>query len=206
MSYSNYSDEASYLAESSDQSTTIFDIQVVDFAKNINDWQLDRMVDCFNKADFYDGAFAGTQVEDSTSPGFYFKMLNKVPNGKDFPSDTTIYINYTGRLLDLEIYDNGLMFDTSIMNVAKDNYIYDSSRTYEPAAIKWAEKHGEITMDGSSLVSGFTQTLWNMANCGPGTKAVGVFYSDLGYGYSGSGSIPAYAPLVFEIEIVDKPE
>ena len=206
MSYSNYSDEASYLAESSDQSTTIFDIQVVDFAKNINDWQLDRMVDCFNKADFYDGAFAGTQVEDSTSPGFYFKMLNKVPNGKDFPSDTTIYINYTGRLLDLEIYDNGLMFDTNIMNVAKDNYIYDSSRTYEPAAIKWAEKHEEITMDGSSLVSGFTQTLWNMANCGPGTKAVGVFYSDLGYGYSGSGSIPAYAPLVFEIEIVDKPE
>ena len=206
MSYSNYSDEASYLAESSDQSTTIFDIQVVDFAKNINDWQLDRMVDCFNKADFYNGAFAGTQVEDSTSLGFYFKMLNKVPNGKDFPSDTTIYINYTGRLLDLEIYDNGLMFDTNIMNVAKDNYIYDSSRTYEPAAIKWAEKHGEITMDGSSLVSGFTQTLWNMANCGTGTRAVGVFYSDLGYGYSGSGSIPAYAPLVFEIEIVDKPE
>jgi hypothetical protein len=39
-----------------------------------------------------------------------------------------------------------------------------------------------------------------------GTKAVGVFYSDLGYGYSGSGSIPAYAPLVFEIEIVEKPE
>ena len=206
MSYSNYSDEASYLAESSDQSTTIFDIQVVDFAKNINDWQLDRMVDCFNKADFYNGAFAGTQVADSTSLGFYFKMLNKVPNGKDFPSDTTIYINYTGRLLDLEIYDNGLMFDTNIMNVAKDNYIYDSSRTYEPAAIKWAEKHEEITMDGNSLVSGFTQTLWNMANCGPGTKAVGVFYSDLGYGYSGSGSIPAYAPLVFEIEIVDKPE
>ena len=98
------------------------------------------------------------------------------------------------------------MFDTSIMNVAKDNYIYDSSRTYEPAAIKWAEKHEEITMDGNSLVSGFTQTLWNMANCGTGTRAVGVFYSDLGYGYSGSGSIPAYAPLVFEIEIVDKPE
>jgi FKBP-type peptidyl-prolyl cis-trans isomerase len=133
-------------------------------------------------------------------------MLNKVPIEKEFSSDTTIYINYTGRLLDLEIYDNGLMFDTNIENVAKENYIFDNSRTYEPAAIKWAETHGEITMDGSSLVSGFTQTLWNMANCGPGTKAVGVFYSDLGYGYSGSGSIPAYAPLVFEIEIVDKPE
>ena len=206
MSYSNYSDEASYLAQSSDQANTIFDIKVVDFAKNINDWQLDRMVDCFNKQEFYNGEFAGTSVVDSTSLGFYFKMLNKVPIEKEFSSDTTIYINYIGRLLDLEIYDNGLMFDTNIENVAKENYIFDNSRTYEPAAIKWAETHGEITMDGSSLVSGFTQTLWNMANCGPGTKAVGVFYSDLGYGYSGSGSIPAYAPLVFEIEIVEKPE
>ena len=38
-------------------------------------------------------------------------------------------------------------------------------------------------------------------------KGVGIFYSDLGYSYSGSGkSIPGYAPLVFEIELVAKPE
>ena len=61
-------------------------------------------------------------------------------------------------------------------------------------------------MSGSTLVSGFTQTLWNMVNCAPGTKAVGVFFSDLGYGYNGSGEIPSYAPLAFEIEIVEKPE
>ncbi len=38
-------------------------------------------------------------------------------------------------------------------------------------------------------------------------KGIGIFWSDLGYGKSGSGnSIPAYSPLVFEIEIVEKPE
>ena len=34
-------------------------------------------------------------------------------------------------------------------------------------------------------------------------KGIGIFYSPLGYGHSGSGtSIPSYAPLIFEIEIV----
>ena len=37
-------------------------------------------------------------------------------------------------------------------------------------------------------------------------KGVCACYANLGYGYSGSGkAIPAYAPLSFEIEIVDKP-
>jgi len=35
---------------------------------------------------------------------------------------------------------------------------------------------------------------------------VGMFYSPYGYGTSGSGNlIPAYAPLVFEIKLVDEP-
>ena len=58
--------------------------------------------------------------------------------------------------------------------------------------------------DKSSMISGFAKTLWDMKAM---EKGVGVFYSILGYGYSGSGSsIPAYAPLVFEIELVAKPE
>ena len=206
MSYSDFATEEEYLAQSTDYSDAIYDIKIVDFAKNINNWQLERMEDCFEKSDFFHGAFASTQIKDSTSLGFYFKMLNKVESEKEFPTDTTIFINYTGRLLDLEIYNDGLMFDTTIENLAKDHHLYSSSKTYEPVAIKWGETHSDITLDGSSVVSGFSQTVWNMVNCAPGTKAVGAFYSDLGYGYNGSGSIPPYAPLVFEIEIVEKPE
>jgi FKBP-type peptidyl-prolyl cis-trans isomerase len=207
MSYSNFATEEEYLDKETEYSSAIYEIEIVDFAKNINDWQLGKMVECFQRPDFFDGAFAGTQIADSTSLGFYFKMLNKVESKKEFPIDTTIYINYTGRLLKLpKYYGDGLMFDTTIENLAKDNHLYSSSKTYEPVAIKWGEKHSDITLSGSNVVSGFSQTIWNMVNCAPGTKAVGVFYSDLGYGYNGSGNIPPYAPLVFEIEIVEKPE
>jgi FKBP-type peptidyl-prolyl cis-trans isomerase len=58
--------------------------------------------------------------------------------------------------------------------------------------------------DKSSMISGFAKTLWQMKAM---EKGVGVFYSSLGYGYSGSGSsIPGYSPLIFEIELVAKPE
>ena len=56
----------------------------------------------------------------------------------------------------------------------------------------------------SSTIKGFALTLWHM---NPMSKGIGIFTSALGYSYNGSGaSIPGYAPLIFEIEIVDEPE
>ena len=72
--------------------------------------------------------------------------------------------------------------------------------------INWGEKYEDLTMTSSksSMISGFALTLWQMKAM---EKGVGVFYSDLGYGNSGSGSsIPGYAPLIFEIELVAKPK
>ena len=41
----------------------------------------------------------------------------------------------------------------------------------------------------------------------PGETATAIFYSSLGYGYSGSGSvIPSYAPLRFDITVVKEEE
>ena len=98
------------------------------------------------------------------------------------------------------------MFDTNIERVAKDNHLYSKDKTYEPVSIKWGEAYTDLTMgtEGSGVISGFAMTLWKMKAM---EKGVGIFYSPLGYSYSGSEpSIPPYAPLIFEIEIVAAPE
>jgi FKBP-type peptidyl-prolyl cis-trans isomerase len=202
MSYKNLATEAEYLAVSSDNSTTIFDVTVKDFTKDINQWQFSKILQTINNKDFYDGAFNGTNIEDTTGVayGMFYKTLEGIEEEKAFEEDTTIYINYTGKLL------NGLIFDTNVERIAKDNHIYSASRTYGPTAVQWGESWSEITLDGSEVIGGFSRTLWQMAKLRKGSKGVGIFYSELGYGYSGSSNIPGYAPLIFEIEFVDKPE
>ena len=201
MTYSSYSSAEKYFKHESEYSNTIYSINLIDFTKDINTWEISKMKEYM--AENYGGA--DTFQEDTT--GFYYKRLSqKTGKEETFPSDTTIYINYTGKLL------NGLVFDTNIEKVAWDNGLYSSSKSYEPVKIKWGETYSELTMgdDGSSVITGFAMTLWDMRNLneeGKYDKGVGVFYSPLGYGYSGSGSsIPPYAPLVFEIEIVANPE
>ena len=87
--------------------------------------------------------------------------------------------------------------------------IYSSSRIYEPVGIKWGDTFSDIKMtssssDDSDIIAGFAKTLWKMRKY---EKGVGMFFSPYGYASNGSGNkIPSFAPLVFEIEIVDKPE
>ena len=60
-----------------------------------------------------------------------------------------------------------------------------------------------ITSSKSSVIDGFSYMLWRM---GPFEAGTGIFLSRLGYAASGSGSsIPAYSPLRFDIEVVEKP-
>ncbi|MBQ8421783.1 MAG: FKBP-type peptidyl-prolyl cis-trans isomerase [Bacteroidales bacterium] len=196
MSYKAYDTEEQYLDASSSYSDAIYDITVKAFTDSINVYEIEQI-----KKYISDNpeTFNDRMTNDTT--GFYYQPVSEDIDTEDtFPSDTTIYINYTGKLL------NGLVFDTTMEKVAKDNGLYSSSKTYEPVQINWGESYSDITMgsDESSIISGFALTLWQMH---PMEKGIGVFYSPLGYGYSGSGSsIPAYAPLIFEIEIVEEPE
>lgn len=212
MSYSNKATEQDYLNEESSNSDCIYDITIKDFAESANDWQNDSIVRFFknNQVKVFDRPASEVFVKngtpmtmaDTVQAGFWYKKV-AMKAGADtsaFKSDTTIYINYTGKLL------NGLVFDTNIKKVALDNGLYSSSRTYEPVQINWGEKAEDITMgnDKNEIIDGFGLTLWQMREF---EKGVGVFYSLLGYSYSGSGSaIPAFASLIFEIEIVEKPE
>lgn len=200
MTYNTYDTPEEYLESESTGTSSIYDFTITDVALDIAQHEVRQIEQYF--AD--NGAIFGKEPLDSLEGhyGCYYKQLQP-PADNDttsFPSDTTIYINYTGRLL------NGQVFDTTIEKVAKDNNIYSADKTYEPTSIKWAEKYEEITMgeSGSSTISGFALTLWQMRKM---EKGIGVFYSPMGYSYNGSGSsIPPYAPLVFEIEIVAEPE
>ena len=220
MSYQDYDNEADFLNpplkkneeyDASSFSNTIYEITIKDYTDNIEEWQIDSIGRFFsNPSVLIDGKSAlktfvkegGAQMTaaDSVSTGFYYKQIAAPVNTEAFPNDTTVYINYVGKLL------SGQVFDTNIEKVAKDNGLYSTSASYEPVRINWGEEYTDITMgsDESSVIGGFAKTLWQMKAM---EKGVGVFYSTIGYGYSGSGSsIPAYAPLIFEIELVAKPE
>ena len=200
--YLNYYDED----DSPSYSSTVYELTVRDFTEDMNKWQIDSIVRFFGNDKVTIGGtpadqiFAGMAEADSVKTGFFYKQLEAPADTTRFKKDTVVYINYTGKLL------NGLVFDTNIERVAKDNNLYSSSKTYEPMQINWGEKYEDITMSSSknSIIGGFGLTLWQMRSM---EKGVGVFYSPYGYGVSGSGSsIPGYAPLIFEIELVAKPE
>lgn len=194
---------------SSSFSNTRYQLEVVDFTEDMSQWQIDSIGRFFknSKTQIWgqpaDVIFNGMDAakDTVTTKGFYYKQISApVADAKEFSKDTTIYINYTGKLL------NGQVFDTTIEKVAKENYLYSASKSYAPVKIEWGEEYTDITMgsSSSSVIPGFALTLWQMKAM---EKGVGLFYSDLGYGASGSGSsIPGYAPLIFEIEIVEKPE
>ena len=200
MTYNTYDNPEEYLENSSAGSNSIYDITIRAYTDSIYNYELECIGDYF-KAN--SNVFGDMTVKDSTGMyGFYYKLLDRKADidTAAFPKDTSIYINYTGKLL------NGLVFDTTIEKVAKDNGLWSATRTYGPTKINWGESYDKITMGSSSstTISGFSLTLWQMREF---DKGVGIFYSPLGYGYSGSGSsIPSYSPLIFEIEIVPEPE
>ena len=197
MTYSVYDTPEEYLNTSSSYSDAIYDITITDFTEDISKYEIERIGNYLTE---HKEEYGNMTVADSLQYGFYYKELVPPTDTTSCPTDTSIYINYTGRLL------NGLVFDTTDERTAKDHDIYSSSRSYEPVKIKWGEKYSDLKMgsSGSSVVSGFALTLWQMRAF---EKGVGIFYSPLGYSYNGSGSsIPSYSPLVFEIEIVAEPE
>ncbi len=174
---------------------SIYTIHIDDITDDIMQWQVDALEKYVAK---------NMEGVDSTMFGYYYKQVNPPSDTTTFPKDTTFYINYTGRLLD------GKVFDTNVEDTAKVHGLYSAKKTYAPKYVSMKENYKDITMGasssetGSTLVDGFSYCLSNMK---AHEKGICAFYSELGYGYSGSGSaIPRFAPIVFEIEIVDYKE
>jgi FKBP-type peptidyl-prolyl cis-trans isomerase FklB len=201
MTYSSYDTTKEFFEHSGDFSDMIYEFTIKDFTKDISKWETRKI------EDYMIDTYGTGVIFDNDTTGYYMISNKTYPSDTlAFPKDTTIYINYTGKLL------NGLVFDTTSERVAKDNDIYSSTKDYSPVMIKWSETAGEISMgsDETTVIPGFSRTLWKMrySKKNPDWKdsVTGIFTSSFGYGYNGSGSsIPSYAPLIFEIEVVDKP-
>jgi len=169
----------------------IYEITINDAVDSLLAWQM-------NSLDKFIAKYRPKAECTYNVRGFKYYQVQEPTDTTSFPSDTTVYINYIGRL------PNGQVFDTTIADTAKVYNIYSATKTYEPSKVTWGEESTDIQLGGSTVITGFSSTLWQMR---PYEKGIGVFSSDFGYGSSGSGStIPAYYPLIFEIEIVDKPE
>lgn len=188
--YDMYDTQEEYFKNASTSSSNaMYTVKLVDYTTDVDKWEIDSLETHLYK--LYKAA------PDSVSYGLYYYQTTPPTSDAEFPSDTTIYINYTGKLL------NGQVFDTTIENVAKDNNIYSSSKTYKPVKVEWSSDASSITLSGSSVIAGFYNTLYKMKEF---EKGVCYFISAKGYSSSGSGStIPPYSPLCFEIEIVEQP-
>lgn len=194
QTYQRYGSEEEYLDNVTGNSHQIYTVKIDEVVDDIMEWQIDTIENYYRKA------WPG-ETPYSLYRGFYYRTSPETPGtgeAADLHKDTTIYINYTGWLL------NGQVFDTTKERVAKDNNIYSSSKTYAPMEVQMAEDSTSVQLDGNDIIAGFARTIWQMK---PMEKGTGLFWSAYGYGTSGSGSlIPEYAPLVFEIEIVENPD
>ena len=134
--------------------------------------------------------------EQEADGTFYFISDSTDFIGKyKFQRDTTVRVNYTGYLLD------GSVFDTTVERTAKDAGIYNRARSYGPVSVNVYSSYNSITMGSSSVINGFKGGIHLMHWVGQ--KSTVVFTAEHGYAGSGSGnSIPPYAPLVFELEIL----
>ena len=196
LTTSRYSTYKEYLANSTQDSALEYTVTLKGQVNDIDRLEKDSLANYVLDV-FGEDVKPSTYNDDAAPDGsFYFLSDSTAFIGMDrFPADTTIRINYTGRLL------NGQVFDTTSEKVAKDAGIYNSSKTYSPANLTIATNYTEMKMNDSSLIEGFSAGLSKMRWLNQ--KATILFISSLGYTSSGSGqTIPPFSPLIFEIELL----
>lgn len=174
-------------------STAIYQIRLINRISDADKWQIDSI------GRYLSRNYPSKSVADSSANGLYIIPID-TPSQEKQPLDTAFYVNYVGRLLD------GTVFDTNIKDTAKVYGIYSSSRSYGSTVTKItksADNENETTVSfgGSTPITGFSYAIKQLRK---NEKIVTIFYSNHGYGASGTGSIPPYSPLRFDIEVVEK--
>src|SRR5690606_19175973 len=122
-----------------------------------------------------------------TASGLQYIITEEGTGEKPVAGDT-VKVNYTGALV-----ATGDVFDTSIKEVAEKSNTYNPMRPYEPA---------KFAIGVRQVIQGWDEGLLLLPK---GSKAKLIIPSELGYGERGDGRgvIPPFAPLVFDIELID---
>lgn len=168
----------------------VYTIEALERIPNIVTWEVDSL------GSYLQHNYPSVSVADSLKFGFYYVRTGEPTDTCGFKKDTTLYINYIGRLL------NGKVFDTNIKDTAKFYGIYNPGGKYGPSEVSGDPDYKNIKLGSSSVIDGFALTIANMHSFEKGT---GIFCSARGYEANGSGEkIPPYSPLRFDIEIVEQ--
>src|SRR5690606_32985693 len=113
-------------------------------------------------------------------------IISDEGNGEKPAVGDTVVVNYTGKLT------NGTIFDTNNEELAKKHNLGNPMRTYEPI---------RFSIGNDPVIAGWTEGLQLLNK---GGKATFIIPSSLGYGDRPAGNkIPPYAPLIFDVELVD---
>lgn len=149
------------------------------------DAQIEKLKDAEEKkiADYVSKNNLDTEVTESgLQYVFTEKGTGAIPQATD-----TIVVNYTGYLV------NGKLFDTSVQADAEKGNVFNPMRTYEPA---------RFVIGVGQVISGWDEGLLLTPM---GSKIKLIIPSEMAYGQQGDmrGDIPPYAPLIFDIELLE---
>jgi peptidylprolyl isomerase len=123
--------------------------------------------------------------------GLAYKVL-QASSSQSPKAGTTVLLNYSGYL------EDGTLFDTSDIEVAKQFGTYDEQRAMQNGYSKLP-----FTFGGQNqLIPGFVE---GVAKLKVGEKAVLFIPANLGYGEQGAGNvIPPNANIIFEVELLEQ--
>ena len=193
MTYERYDDVGEYLQHTAETNAAIYTIRFLGQTDDLPKYEYNRLRD-------YSIGTWGVSDTLSTSAVFFKSFTDFDGEPGEMPSDTTVYINYTGRRI-----SDGQVFDTTVADTAKLYNIYNPSKTYAPVSVTWGTEADKIKLSGNEPIKGFAYGLYAMH---PGEKASFAFCYTLGYGANGGSDknmVPPYAALRFDIELVPEP-